>query len=52
MNNALVSAMERGRIVSLTQFIAITGVATIVPLFHQQAITGPIAPPPAWLAIG
>lgn len=51
MNNALVSAMERGRIVSLTQFIAITGVATIVPLFHQQAITGPIVNATLFVAV-
>lgn len=42
MSNVLAGVMERGRVVTATQFIAIVGIATIVPLFHQQAITGPI----------
>jgi riboflavin transporter len=34
--------IDRAKIVSLTQFAALIGIATIVPLFHQQMITGPI----------
>lgn len=35
-------ALDKGRVVSLTQFVALVGIATVVPLFHQQMITGPI----------
>jgi hypothetical protein len=35
-------AFDRAKIASLTQFAALIGIATVVPLFHQQMITGPI----------
>lgn len=42
MINSIALALDRKKIISATQFIALVGVATIVPLFHQQMITGPI----------
>jgi hypothetical protein len=42
MNNEQVLTMNRGNIIASTKFIALIGIATIVPLFHQQMITGPI----------
>jgi len=41
MNNKKVLAIDKSKIVSLTQLITLIGVATIIPLFHQQMITGP-----------
>ena len=34
--------MDKEGAIALTQFIALTGVATIAPFFHQQIITGTI----------
>ena len=42
MNNEKVLIMDRERLISVTKFIALIGIATLVPLFHQQMITGPI----------
>lgn len=42
MINSIALALDKKKIISLTQFIALIGVASIVPLFHQQMITGPI----------
>ena len=42
MNHAKILATEKGKIVTLVNFALLVGVATIAPLFHQQAITGPI----------
>jgi len=42
MNKLIALALDRKKIISTTQFIALIGVATVVPLFHQQMITGPI----------
>ena len=42
MVNSIALALDRKKIISATQFITLVGVATIVPLFHQQMITGPI----------
>jgi len=33
---------DRAKTITAIQFIALTGVATIAPLFHQQWVTGPI----------
>lgn len=35
-------ALNRKNFLTVTQFISLVGVAVIVPLFHQQAITGPV----------
>lgn len=42
MNNEQALTINRSNIIASTKFIALIGVATIVPLFHQQLITGPI----------
>lgn len=42
MNNEQVLTMGRSNVIASAKFIALIGVATIVPLFHQQMITGPI----------
>jgi hypothetical protein len=42
MNNTKELALDKKLIISLTQFVALVGVAVIVPLFHQQMITGSI----------
>jgi riboflavin transporter len=42
MNNEKVLAMDREKIVSLSQFVILISLATLVPLFHEQLITGPI----------
>ena len=42
MNNEQVLTMNRSNIIASTKFITLIGIATIVPLFHQQMITGPI----------
>ncbi|HUW21372.1 MAG TPA: iron hydrogenase [Candidatus Bathyarchaeia archaeon] len=42
MNNTETLAISREKITVLIQFITLVGVATIVPLFHQQTITGPV----------
>lgn len=42
MNNEKVLAIDRSKINSLIQFVFLIVIATVVPLFHQQMITGPI----------
>lgn len=42
MINSITATLDRKKVIATTQFIALVGVATIVPLFHQQIITGPI----------
>jgi len=42
MNQVKILAIKREKVFALTQFAALAGVATIAPLFHQQAITGPV----------
>jgi hypothetical protein len=42
MDNEKVLIMDKGRVVSLTQFVILIVIATAVPLFHQQLVTGPI----------
>lgn len=42
MINAKVLAINRGKIIFLTKLVALLSVAMIVPLFHQQMLTGPI----------
>ena len=42
MINSIAATLDRKKVITATQFIALVGVATIVPLFHQQMITGPI----------
>lgn len=50
MNNAKVLAINRGQAVALTEFAVLVAVAAIVPLFHQQMITGPIVNATLFLA--
>lgn len=42
MNNAKILTINREKIIILTQFFVLIGVATIAPLFGQQMITGVI----------
>lgn len=42
MNKIKALALENKKIVQLTQFAAIMAIVLIAPMFHQQAITGPI----------
>jgi hypothetical protein len=42
MKNIAESAISREKITFLTKLVALLSVAMIVPLFHQQMITGPI----------
>ena len=42
MNNVKVLAINREKIINLSIFLVLIGIASIVPLFHQQMITGPI----------
>lgn len=42
MNNEKVLFFDRDRAVFIMRFIFLTSIAIIVPLFHQQMITGPI----------
>jgi hypothetical protein len=42
MINTKVLAISRERVAYLTKLVALLSVAMIVPLFHQQMITGPI----------
>ena len=42
MDNTKELALDKKLIISLTQFVVLVGAAVIVPLFHQQMITGPI----------
>lgn len=42
MNNEQALTLSRSNYIASTKFIALIGVATIIPLFHQQMITGPI----------
>ena len=42
MLNTKVLAISREKVVYLTKLVALLSVAMIVPLFHQQLITGPI----------
>jgi MFS family permease len=42
MINARVLAINREKIAYLTKLVALLSVAMIVPLFHQQMLTGPI----------
>lgn len=41
-NKQTLTIANRVNVIASTKFIALIGVATIVPLFHQQMITGPI----------
>jgi len=42
MNNTKILAINREKIIVLTEFAVLIGVATIAPLLGQQAISGPI----------
>ena len=42
MNNIKVLAINREKIITLSIFLILVSLASIVPLFHQQVITGPI----------
>ncbi|MFH1657084.1 MAG: ECF transporter S component [bacterium] len=42
MNNAKALTINGEKITTLIQFFGLLGIAVIVPLFHQQTITGPI----------
>jgi hypothetical protein len=42
MSNENIFALDRSKALVLSQFVALVGIATVVPLFHQQMITGPI----------
>lgn len=42
MINEKALTMDKNKIISLAQFALLIAVATIVPFFHQQLITGPI----------
>jgi len=42
MNNVKVLAINREKIINLSIFLVLIGIASVVPLFHQQIITGPI----------
>lgn len=42
MNDGMILTRDRSKIAYLTRLIVLTGIATIVPLYHQQFITGPI----------
>jgi len=42
MKNTKILAINREKIIALTQFAVLIGVATVAPLFGQQAITGVI----------
>lgn len=42
MNNLKVLAINREKIINLSIFLVLIGIASVVPLFHQQMITGPI----------
>jgi len=42
MNKIKTLALDREKMLYLTKLMALLAVATIVPLFHQQMITGPI----------
>ena len=42
MNNTKILAINREKIIVLTEFAILIGVATIAPLLGQQAISGPI----------
>lgn len=42
MNNEKIVTIDRQKTIVFTQFIALVGIATVVPLFRQQMITGPI----------
>lgn len=42
MNHEQILTINRNNIITFTKFITLIGFATIVPLFNQQMITGPI----------
>jgi len=42
MNQIKILALKRERVLILAQFAVLVGIATVAPLFHQQAVTGPI----------
>jgi len=42
MNNTKVLVINRVKIINLSIFLTLIGIASIVPLFHQQMMTGPI----------
>jgi membrane associated rhomboid family serine protease len=42
MSNEKVLVLDRSRTLFIMRFVFLIGIATIVPLFHQQMITGPI----------
>lgn len=51
MSNTKELALDKKLIISLTWFVLLTGVAIIVPLFHQQIITGSIVNATLFLAV-
>ena len=42
MNQVKILTIRKDIIINLVQFAVLTGIITIAPLFHNQAITGPI----------
>lgn len=42
MSNENILILDKNKIISTAWFIGLVGIAAIVPLFHQQMITGPI----------
>ena len=50
MNNEKVLFLERSNLTSLVWLIALVGVASVAPLFHQQMITGPVVNATLFLA--
>lgn len=42
MDNTKVLVWDKSQTIALTQFVGLVAVATVVPLFHQQLITGPV----------
>ncbi len=42
MNQVKILVLKKGKMLILAQFAVLVGIATVAPLFHQQAVTGPI----------
>lgn len=42
MKNTIALVLEKNKIVSITQLVALIGIAVVAPFFHQQLITGPV----------
>lgn len=51
MNNSKELAFEMSSTYSLVWLVSLTGIAAVAPLFHQQAITGPVVNATLFLAI-